>query len=116
MSYVLNRHVKHTMVRSAWYGKRIKSARDEFIVIEVKDLMVPRLENWIVLGRNQGFTRHSRGFHAIFTLDARDAFRVSYNGGDLHQLLTECCLTPYQELEQIHCQPNKPMLLLTWLL
>lgn len=101
---------ERVIVKSAWYGKQTKGALHEFIVIQVEDLMIPGLNNWIALDRNQGFPA-STAFTRFLNTLAWDAFRVSYDGG-LDYLLRDSQLTPYLQLEEIYFQPNEPLLLL----
>lgn len=107
-----NQHVGETIVKSAWYGKQKKSAGHEFILIQVEDLMIPGLENCLVIDRNQGKSssplKVSKALTRFSSLDATVAFRVSHDG-DLSRLVEECQLTPYRLLEHIHLQPNEPL-------
>lgn len=113
-----NGHVEQTIVKSAWYGKQTRStARHEFIVLQVEDLAIPGLQNFIALDRNQSSetTSPQGGVAKVSTVssgtDAADAFRVSYDG-DLDRFLHKCKLTPYLELERIEFPSDKALRLL----
>lgn len=108
-------HVEQTVVKSAWYYKQVKSARHEFIVLQVEDLAVPGLRNYLVIDRNRGdaASRPSGGIlKLIMSLgtDAQDAFRVSYDG-NLAQLFHDCQLGSHKELERIDFKSEEPLLL-----
>lgn len=110
-----SRHGKDNVVRSAWYGKQTKSARHEFIVVVVEDLAIPGLKNCMAIERNQDNAStgsSSRAARASSSINARDTFKVSYDG-NLTRLLDESKLTPYQILEQLYFQPDKPFSLHT---
>lgn len=102
------RHAEQTVVASAWYGKQTKSAMHEFIVIQVEDLAIPGLKNYIAIDRNQGAPTATIVSSTSSAANAFDAFRVSYDG-DLNQFLRVCQLAPYMKLEQILFQRNDPL-------
>ncbi|CAE7202572.1 unnamed protein product [Rhizoctonia solani] len=116
--YLPEKHIESTVVRSVWYGKQKKSARHEFILIEVEDTQAG-LKNYIVLDRNLNETLatrrnivpapavpSSRSFRGV----ALDSFRVSYNGIE-KQLLQECELWPRDYLEKIEFPSTEPFFL-----
>ncbi|CAE6536468.1 unnamed protein product [Rhizoctonia solani] len=117
--YLPEKHIESTLVKSVWYGKQRKSARHEFILIEVQDTTA-ELTNYIVLDRNlnealvpiapntlpakiSSTSRSCRGA-------ALDAFRVSYDGVE-KQLLRECQLWPRDYLEKIEFGSTEPLFL-----
>ncbi|KAG8714155.1 hypothetical protein FRC11_009589 [Ceratobasidium sp. 423] len=117
--YLPEKHIESTLVKSVWYGKQRKSARHEFILIEVEDTQA-ELKNYIVLDRNlnealapigretlpakiSSSSRSCRGA-------ALDAFKVSYDGIE-KQLLRECQLWPRDYLEKIEFGRTEPLFL-----
>ncbi|KAH7338624.1 hypothetical protein B0J17DRAFT_657877 [Rhizoctonia solani] len=115
-SYEPGKHVESIVVKSAWYGKQSRLARQEFIVIQVEDTAIKGLTNYIALDRStstpssvfSGLLPHSRlRFHGEM---ARDAFKVAYDGVEEH-LLHECNLDPHKRLEQLEFHADEPLLL-----
>jgi hypothetical protein len=99
-------HPESIIVKSAWYGKQTKAAQPEFIVLQVEDIRIEGLVNYIVLDRNVGNDRGRLVSSRITT--ANDAFRVSYDG-NIKQLLQQCQLTPYKFLEQLSFPSDQPL-------
>lgn len=107
-NHIGNQHVQHTVVKSAWYCKQKKSALHEFIVLQVEDLKIPGLKNYIALDRNLNLAASPPGVGNLTSCSgagALDAFRISYDG-DLRGFLHECHLSKYVTLEQIDFQPG----------
>jgi hypothetical protein len=95
------------IVKSAWYGKQTKSAQHEFIVVQVEDMRIEGLINYLVLDRNAENYRGPSTASSHIT-KANDAFRVSYDG-DIKRLLDECQLLPYRFLEKLSFPSNVPL-------
>lgn len=95
-----------TVVVSAWYGKQATASYHEFIVIHVEDLTMPGRKNCMVIDRNPNNLGISNCALAAVWGNARDAFRISYDG-DLTQLLAACQLTPHMVLEEIRIYPDE---------
>ncbi|KAG8762556.1 hypothetical protein FRC11_008854 [Ceratobasidium sp. 423] len=115
-SYEPGKHVESIIVKSAWYGKQSRLAKQEFIVIQVEDIAIKGLTNYIALDRStstpssvfSNLIPHSRlRFHGEM---ARDAFKVAYDG-DEEQLLHECNLDPHKYLEHLEFHVEEPLLL-----
>ncbi|KAF8601964.1 hypothetical protein BDV93DRAFT_557945 [Ceratobasidium sp. AG-I] len=99
------------MVKSAWYGKQTKKAQHEFIVIQVEDIDMPGLINYLVLDRNaENYEGASKALSTSTSQAAVaiDTFKVSYDG-DIKRLLDECRLTPYKFLEELSFPSNTPL-------
>ncbi|CUA67501.1 hypothetical protein RSOLAG22IIIB_07388 [Rhizoctonia solani] len=117
--YLPEKHIESTIVKSVWYGKQRKSARHEFILIEVEDLQA-ELKNYIVLDRNLNEAVAPTGKKIIppkvasVSYSCRgaalDAFRVSYDGIE-KRLLRECALWPRDYLEKIEFNSSEPFFL-----
>lgn len=118
-NYHRNKDVEYTVVKSAWYGKQERSARHEFILLEVEDTAIQGLTNYLVIDRNvardtsQAPPPPPRApFHLELSSSsyttANDSFKVSYDG-NLEQLLYECQLSPCKWLEQIRFDQNEKM-------
>ncbi|QRV95247.1 hypothetical protein RhiJN_23265 [Ceratobasidium sp. AG-Ba] len=114
--YGPEKHVESIVVKSAWYGRQSKLAKQEFILIQVDDLMIDGLTNYIVLDRStstpssvfSGLIPHSRlRFQGEM---ARDALKVSYDGNK-ERLLQECNLAPHRYLEKLDFHADEPLLL-----
>ncbi|CAE6393177.1 unnamed protein product [Rhizoctonia solani] len=115
-SYVPGKHVESIVVKSAWYGRHSRLAKQEFILLQVEDLAIHGLTNYIVLDRStstpssvfSGLIPHSRlRFQGEM---ARDAFKIAYDGNE-EQLLQQCSLTPHKYIEKLEFQPDDPLLL-----
>ncbi|KDN39279.1 hypothetical protein RSAG8_08914, partial [Rhizoctonia solani AG-8 WAC10335] len=115
-SYGPEKHIESIVVKSAWYGRHSRLAKQEFILIQVEDLAINGLTNYIVLHRStstpssvfSGLIPHSRlRFQGEM---ARDAFKIAYDGNE-EQLLQQCNLAPYEHLEKLEFQPDEPLLL-----
>ncbi|KAF8596189.1 kinase-like protein [Ceratobasidium sp. AG-I] len=102
--------VESIIVKSAWYGKQTKGAQHEFIIVQVEDIDISGLINYLALGRNIDPREHSwRGFLPFLpTVGAKDAFRISLDG-DLKKLLKECGFEHHRLLEQLSFPPNIPL-------
>ncbi|KDN39280.1 hypothetical protein RSAG8_08915, partial [Rhizoctonia solani AG-8 WAC10335] len=117
--YLPEKHIESTIVKSVWYGKQRKSARHEFILIEVEDTHA-EMKNYIVLDRNLNEAVAPIGKNIVPARVASssrccrgaalDAFRVSYDGIE-KQLLRECELWPRDYLERIDFGPTEPFFL-----
>lgn len=75
---------KSTIVTSAWYCKRPRSAKHEYIILEIRDLTVDGLKNHLLLDRNNGGLTRPAGrganpFKWPLTTPAMDAFKVVYD-------------------------------------
>ncbi|KAB5589359.1 hypothetical protein CTheo_7197 [Ceratobasidium theobromae] len=112
--YHRNKHVEHTIVKSAWYCKQERSVGHEFIILQVEDTLLPNgmLTNYVVLDRCKGVPQRPRFFSKLvprfLRVAAMDIFRVS-NDGNLVRLVEGCDLAPYKYLEQITFESNKPL-------
>ena len=99
------------IVKAAWYGKKTKSSQHEFIAIKVEDIKVSGLTDYLILDRNveanQGNSRRA-SLVSSQTADAKDAFKVSYDGY-IEKLLEECQLMPYMFLEKLSFQTDHPL-------
>lgn len=96
------------IVRSAWYGKQTKSARHEFIVIEVEDIDVPGLINYLILDRNAETYQGSSKTISSQLTNRRDNFRISYDG-KIDILLQECGLTDHKLIEGLSFLSSQPL-------
>ncbi|CAE6536470.1 unnamed protein product [Rhizoctonia solani] len=114
--YGPEKHVDSIVVKSAWYGRQSKLAKQEFIVLRVEDLEIDGLTNYLVLDRTtstpssvfSGLIPHSRlRFQGEM---ARDAFKIAYDG-NVGQLLQECNLSPHKYLERLDFKPEESLLL-----
>lgn len=93
------------VVKAAWYGKQTSSARHEFIVVQVEDLGIPGLVNYLILDRNvQPHTDPSKVVSSR-PANANDTFKISYDG-DLEKLIEDAQLTPYKYLEELLFPPS----------
>ncbi|KAF8602955.1 hypothetical protein BDV93DRAFT_581129 [Ceratobasidium sp. AG-I] len=110
-------HVENIYVSSVEYCKQLGQATHEFLLLEVRDKLIPKLSNFVVLER----TVHKPTSGALTTLysspcvdiPAQDRLRLScYGEKDL--LIKQCTLGPYQVLEraELHSSsPSAPLLL-----
>lgn len=101
------------IIKTAWYGKQTKSPRHEFIILEVEDIAIPGLVNYLTLDRNAE-THHGQSatlsLAASLSIHANDSFKISYDG-NVKRLLKECRLTPHKYLEALWFQPDTPLYL-----
>jgi hypothetical protein len=114
--YGPEKHIESIVVKAAWYGKQSRLAKQEFILVQVNDLAIHSLTNYIVIHRStstpssvfSGLIPHSRlRFQGEM---ARDSFKIAYNG-DKDQLLRECSLIPSKYLAKLEFSSDHPLLL-----
>lgn len=109
--YDLDTSTECIVVTNASYRKHNKTPPHEFIVLQVEDLTIPGLINYLVVDRtaenHQGQSK-TISLAASQALHASDTFKVSYDG-DIKKLLKECRLTPDKSLEEISFLPEKPL-------
>ncbi|KAF8601965.1 hypothetical protein BDV93DRAFT_524369 [Ceratobasidium sp. AG-I] len=112
--YDSNTHADSIIVKSAWYSKQTRAAEREFILIQVEDVGIEGLSNYLVLDRNTGEPSQrplgmmSRALVFSQAPMTVDAFRVSYDG-NMKQLLEECQLNPYKCVERIQFDSEMPL-------
>lgn len=106
-----NTPTESIIVQSAWYGKQKKGAQHEFIIVQVEDIAIPGLTNYLVLDRSVDHNQGYAGGVALASsriVPAKDTFRVSYDG-KLKKLIEECRLRNYRCLQQLSFPPNQPL-------
>jgi hypothetical protein len=107
-------HIENIYVSSARYCKQPKDAKHEFIILEVRDNMVPKIANFLVLDRTvQGPATKGRvpvSASISTSILAQDRLRVSYYG-DTRSLLKSCDLHNYNELARLEFSPSNPFFL-----
>lgn len=112
--YDSNKHADSIIVKNAWYSRQTRAAEREFIVIQVEDIGIDGLSNYLVLDRNAGeLSRRPLGLISRSLAFSQapttvDAFRVSYDA-DVKRLLEECQLDPYKCTEQLQFDPGMPL-------
>ncbi|KAF8601957.1 hypothetical protein BDV93DRAFT_557939 [Ceratobasidium sp. AG-I] len=93
-------HMESIIVKSVWYGKMTKSVEHEFLVIQVEDIDVPGLINYLILDRNAEPSMRPQRDFLFRTIAVLDTFAISYDGS-LEKLLQVCQLKPYIYLEEL---------------
>lgn len=102
-----NQYAERTIVKSAWYGKQVKYARHEFIVVHVEDPEIEGLKNCLAIERTQDNPAGTL-LTAFSSPPAKDTFKIAYDG-DLKRLLRDSHLTPHLELEEISFLSDEPL-------
>ncbi|CUA77869.1 hypothetical protein RSOLAG22IIIB_06842 [Rhizoctonia solani] len=101
--------VDSVVVKSAFYGKKLKRPHHEFVLFELGNTQNPSLRNHVVLDRKRlaGSSVLSSVQQSKSTT-ARDEFRFSCDG-NREKLLDKCNLTPYERIETIEFSLSDPL-------
>lgn len=99
------------VITCAWYGKQNRRAQHEFIAIQVEDMDIEGLTNYLILDRNvKAHLGPLKRFLPSSFQDtgATDTFKISYNG-EYDKLLDDCQLAPSKYLEMLTFDSDEPL-------